>query len=98
MYLEPCNIPKTNMRSNQQRREGGSRGKFPGPGSQEGPGKSLTQTGSCIYFSGAEAPSCPCTAAPVQGPVLFTAPGRELALDGLGCNHWGSSLVVSGID
>ena len=28
--------------------------------------------------------SCPCAATPTQGSVLLTAPGPELALDGLG--------------
>ena len=32
---------------------------------------------------GLNPPSCPCTAAPAQGPVLFIVPGPELALDGL---------------
>ena len=30
--------------------------------------------------------SCPCAATPTQGPVLFIAPGPELALDGPACH------------
>ena len=61
----------------------GSRGKFSGPGSQEGPAKTLIQTVELNdILVGLKPLSCPCAATPAQWPVLFIAPGPELTLDG----------------
>ena len=50
---------------------GGCRGKFPGPGSQEGPAKSLIQTEELNnILVGLKPPLAP---NPAQGPLLFIA-------------------------
>ena len=47
------------------------------------------------WFAFVVAPSCPCAATHTQGPVLFIAPGPELALDGLAADMHKRIILLS---